>query len=279
MTEKLKTEETRKKKDNEPNPRYPYFGLIGAVGVGKSKLAGLVRSDFGIKLAQEQFMENPYLKGFYEEDPKKFSFDAQMFFLLDKARQMRPLRRDLQERSAMHDPALVQDISIEKVQWRKGWINDDHHEDYERTHKSLIADNFLPTPDVYVALLAKKETVRERIMKRGRKMELSMMEKHPDYFDLITEEINTWIRENRYKIPMVVIETDEVDFVNDDLSKEKVVEEIRAWASYYINSPHQLDGRASDGAKLIFPNFLRVPRNVVDLPPGLPVENKRFYNR
>lgn len=267
MNERLETEETQKKKDNEPNPRYPYFGLIGAVGVGKSKLARLASSVFGIRLVQERPMGNPYLKGFYEEDPKKFSFDAQMFFLLDKARQMRPLRRDLQKGSTIHDPALVQDISIEKVQWRKGWINDNHHEDYERTHRSLIANNFLPTPDVYIALLAKKETVRERIMKRGREMELFMMEKHPGYFDLITEEINTWIRENRYKVPMVMIETDEVDFVNDDLSREKVVEEIKAWAGYYINSPHQLDGRASDGAKLIFPNFLRAPRNAVDLLP------------
>lgn len=267
MNERLKTEETQKKKDNEPNPRYLYFGLVGAVGIGKSFLAELASSVFGIKLARERPMENPYLKGFYEEDPKKFSFDAQMVFLLDKALQMRPLWRDLQERSAIHDPALVQDTLIEKVQWRKDWINDNHHEDYERTHKNLIANNFLLTPDIYVGLLAKKETVRERIMKRGRKMELSMMKKHPDYFDLITEEINTWIRENRYKVPMIVIETDGVDFVNDDSSREGVVEEIRAWASYYINSPHQLDGRASDGAKLIFPNFLRAPRNVVDLLP------------
>ena len=60
-----------------------YITVEGPIGVGKTALARRLASDFGSQLILEQVEDNPFLRKFYE-DPSRYAFQAQLFFLLER---------------------------------------------------------------------------------------------------------------------------------------------------------------------------------------------------
>ena len=69
-----------------------YIAVEGPIGVGKTSLAHLISKELGARLVLEQFEENPFLPEFYK-DPERFSFQTQLFFLLQRYRQQQELNR------------------------------------------------------------------------------------------------------------------------------------------------------------------------------------------
>jgi len=69
-----------------------YVAIEGAIGVGKTSLAKLLSDRLGAKLVLEKFEENPFLSEFYD-DPVRFSFQTQLFFLLQRYQQQQELRQ------------------------------------------------------------------------------------------------------------------------------------------------------------------------------------------
>ena len=63
-----------------------YVAIEGAIGVGKTSLAKLLSDRLGAKLVLEKFEENPFLFKFYD-DPGRFAFQTQLFFLLQRYQQ------------------------------------------------------------------------------------------------------------------------------------------------------------------------------------------------
>src|SRR4029434_2976169 len=70
-----------------------YIAVEGPIGVGKTALARRLAADLGSQLVLEQVEDNPLLRKFYEE-PGRYAFQAQLFFLLERYRQ----QRDIEER-------------------------------------------------------------------------------------------------------------------------------------------------------------------------------------
>jgi len=50
--------------------RFWYIAIEGAIGVGKTTLARMLRDHFGSGLLLEAFEENPFLPKFYESRPQ-----------------------------------------------------------------------------------------------------------------------------------------------------------------------------------------------------------------
>ena len=69
-----------------------YVAIEGAIGVGKTSLAKLLSDRLGAKLVLEKFEDNPFLSEFYE-DPGRFAFQTQLFFLLQRYQQQQELRQ------------------------------------------------------------------------------------------------------------------------------------------------------------------------------------------
>src|ERR1041385_1624248 len=63
-----------------------YIAVEGPIGVGKTALARRLAAEFGSLLLLEQVEENPFLRKFYEE-PERYAFQTQLFFLLERYRQ------------------------------------------------------------------------------------------------------------------------------------------------------------------------------------------------
>lgn len=263
--------------ENEAKERYPYFGLIGPVGVGKTSWGEEFARSFGIARIEENFSENPYLNGFYTKNPADFSFDVQVFFLLDKCRQMRFLQGKLTGSSVLHDPELAQDLLIAKAQHQIGWMSKEQYATYCRVAENIYAGGYLPQPDVTIALLAKYEIIERRIVKRGREDELAMLKRYPDYFRMIAEAVEAWVEEKGGNKSVIAIRVDEYELF-DEKQKDYVIKELKNWARYHLTSAHKLNGRGKDGAELIIPDFLRPDNRIHDTFPGANPESKRFFH-
>lgn len=267
----------------EPEPklqeRYPYFAYVGGVGVGKSESATLLHQNFGLPLFEEEFVDNPYLPPFYTVDPKKYAFDCQMFFLGVEVNHMKALPQRLTQEPVGHDQPPIGDAFFESILWSLDYISDEDHRTYQRSYDALTGKGLVPRPDIYLGLTSSPETAVKRIIDRGREMELIMHEKHPYYFPTIVKAFNSWLKFLSRHYPVITIDTDACDIVNDDGAKEYILNEIRHQAGYYLYSPNQMNGLGADGSHLIIPDFLKPRPTYSDITPGLPTEQKMLQRR
>ena len=84
----------------------PGFIVIeGPIGVGKTTLAKKLAESYGSELLLEDAAENPFMAKFYE-NPRAAALPTQLYFLLQRARQMQELRQ-----GDMFSPVRVSDLS------------------------------------------------------------------------------------------------------------------------------------------------------------------------
>ena len=269
------------RKERAPRQRYPYFAVVGGVGVGKSKLTDLLASSFGLTGFREEFIDNPFLQRFYTEDPREHAFNCQMCFLTEEAKQMRPLVPKLQTTSVVHDQYIEGDAFFENILARKfGFISKDQDATYRSCYRAFMRGNFLPKADIYIGVTSSEETAVERIKDRKREMELIMLDRYPDYFPTITRSFDTWFKLLARRHPVIIINTDTHDFVNSDRARAHVLDEIRAWSGYHLSSPYRLNLRGREGARLVLPDFLKSrPGTYFDITPGLSTDSKMLQRR
>ena len=86
-----------------------YIAIEGPIGVGKTSLAELLSKELGARLVLEDFEDNPFLPDFYN-DPERFGFQTQLFFLLQRYRQQQDLRQvDMFQKLLITDYMFVKD--------------------------------------------------------------------------------------------------------------------------------------------------------------------------
>src|SRR5271154_6153342 len=72
--------------------RRGYIAVEGPIGVGKTSLAQALARELGARLMLEGADNNPFLPRFYE-DPDKYAFPAQLYFLPPRRHQKRELKQ------------------------------------------------------------------------------------------------------------------------------------------------------------------------------------------
>ena len=89
-----------------------YIALEGPIGVGKTSLAQMLSRELSTRLVLEDFEDNPFLSDFYN-DPERFAFQTQLFFLLQRYRQQQELRQvDMFQKLLVTDYMFVKDLSL-----------------------------------------------------------------------------------------------------------------------------------------------------------------------
>lgn len=197
-----------------------FVSVMGTMGSGKTTIANLIAQECGYALVLEQFEDNPFLPKFYT-DMKRWAFHSQIFFLLEKARQLNEIPSLLNQRSVIQDTPIMQDVySYAKAQYELG--NMDRHEWnlYLKTYETLSAH--LPKPDVIVYLTASLDTLMKRIQSRGRSYEQSI----PEEYIALLDRLNASWRAST-NIPIIVIDTDERDIVHKERDREYVIITLR----------------------------------------------------
>lgn len=200
------------------DPKTPrYLAIEGPIGVGKSSLAKILAQKYASRLVKEEVEGNPFLERFYE-NPRKFAFQTQLFFLLSRYRQQRELAQgDLFEVGLVCDYILAKDKIFALIN-----LEDDEISLYESIYKLLVPT--LPKPDLVIYLQARPEVLLSRVRKRGIAYERNIS---LDYLRTLSDAYNEYFFHYN-ETPLLVVNTSEIDFVESPRDLEHLVREVKS---------------------------------------------------
>ena len=193
-----------------------YIAIEGPIGVGKTSLAQLLSKELGARLVLEDFEDNPFLPDFYN-DPERFGFQTQLFFLLQRYRQQQDLRQvDMFQKLLITDYMFVKDRLFASLN-----LDDKEMQLYD-TVASLLERNII-RPDIVIYLQADTDVLMKNIEKRGRNMEKNVTW---EYIDALNQVYTEYFF--RYQdTPLVIINTNNIDFVENESDLKEVIDYIR----------------------------------------------------
>ena len=193
-----------------------HIAIEGTIGVGKTSLAKLLAERLEGRLVLEKFDENPFLEEFYK-NPDHYAFQTQLWFLLSRYRQQQDLQQmDLFTSSLISDYMFVKDRLFAALN-----LNDNEMKLYDMV--ACILEKNIVQPDLVIFLQSDTERLMENIKKRGRDYEVSMDWK---YIDALNQIYNEYFF--RYdKSPLLIINSNDIDFVNNESDLDAIFEFIR----------------------------------------------------
>jgi deoxyguanosine kinase len=148
--------------------------------------------------------------------PEEYAFRTQMFFLLERYTQLQELhQKDLFQNYVVSDYIFEKDKIFAYLN-----LSDDELKIYEHVVQGL--DKNVIAPDLVVYLQSSVERLMANISKRQREIEKEMSE---GYIDNLNDAYNYFF--SRYKASRVmIVNSDEADFVNNPDDFENLVNEI-----------------------------------------------------
>ena len=197
--------------------KIPYhIAIEGTIGVGKTSLAGILGDRLEAKLILEEFEENPFLVEFYK-DSDRFAFQTQLFFLLSRYRQQQQLQQtDLFTKTLISDYMFVKDRLFAALNL------DDKEMSLYNTVARILEKN-VASPDMVIFLQSDTDRLMQNIKLRGREYEKLIDWK---YIDALNQMYNEYFF--RYNdSPLLIINTNDIDFVNNKNDLEEIIEFIR----------------------------------------------------
>jgi len=210
----------------EPN----YIAIEGVLGAGKTTLARMLAEKIDAELLLDDAMNNPFLVDFYK-DKKRYAFSAQLYFLLTRYQQQQTLIvRDLFAQRIVADYSFIRDHIFATVNLSKRELIL-----YEKILPLLKADT--PPPDLTIYLQTSTPVLLERIKKRNFGFERSV---DTDYIDELNNAFNYFFF-HYDDSPLLVVKTDDIDFVENQNDFHNLVEIIKKPISgkkYYVPAGH-----------------------------------------
>jgi deoxyguanosine kinase len=206
-----------------------YICIEGVIGVGKTSLSKKLIEKYSGKLIQEEFEINPFLEKFYKER-EKYAFQAQMFFLVNRFKQLQFLNQEeIFSDFIISDYAFEKDRIFATVNLSLSELNI-----YESLYNNLRRE--LRQPDLVIYLQAGIDKLLYNIKKRGRKMEKHISR---EYLQELSNAYNDFFFKYN-NTPLLIVNTNEIDFVNnkDDFENlcEAIFKEDRSFIEYFYPS-------------------------------------------
>jgi len=207
-----------------------YIAIEGVIGVGKTSLAARLTQTIGAKAVYEEFEKNPFLEDFYN-DPEHYAFQTQIFFLLSRYQQQQILhQQDLFQQCVVSDYIFAKDRIFATLN-----LNEKEMKLYDALAKIMEKD--ITKADLVIYLQSSTDHLMEFIRKRGRNIEKNISE---EYIQALNELYNKFFF-HYSDTPLLVINTDEIDFIHSESDYQDILYEINqhtVGTRYYI--PHKI---------------------------------------
>ena len=206
-----------------------HLAIDGPIGVGKTSLVDLLARRFhGTKILED--VDNPFLPDFYKKK-KGATFQTELFFLLSRYQQQREIAQ-----IDLFTTLVVADYHFPKSKiFACLNLDDSELMIYDKLY-TLLSDS-VPRPDLVIYLQGSLETCLRRVKKRAASYEKGMA---PEYLAQLIEAYNYYFYHYE-ETPLLVVDTNEIDFVNrpadfDDLVTQ--IQKARKGVQYYVPAAH-----------------------------------------
>ena len=192
-----------------------FIAVEGVIGAGKTALAKKLKSKLEAKLILEQFEANPFLESFYS-DRKRFAFQTQMFFLINRFKQQEELNQeDLFTNYIVCDYIFDKDKIFAYLN-----LSAEELKLYENVFP-LLSRN-LRKPDLVIYLQSSLDRLMFNIKKRSRVIERNLTR---SYIEELSNAYNHFFF--RYNsTPLLIVNSTDIDFVNNDEDFEELFRQI-----------------------------------------------------
>ncbi len=210
--------------------QHDFIVVEGPIGVGKTTLAQRLAATFGSDLLLEGADENPFLHRFYK-DPRSVAFQTQLFFLFQRAEQLRALRQ-----GDMFQPVRVADYIIEKDRmFAELTLDAEEFKLYEQVYHHVTLD--APVPDLVIYLQAPVDVLQKRIAGRGREYERQLGD---EYLQRLSESYMNFFY-HYDQSPLLIVNASEINFAHSDEDYHLLLDEIsKARTGRHYFNPTQL---------------------------------------
>jgi deoxyguanosine kinase len=189
-----------------------YIAVEGPIGVGKTSLVKRLAESLGYETLLEDPKANPFLDDFYQS-PRSMAFQTQLYFLLQRARQLKELaaapKKLIADFLLDKDP-LFASITLSEPELKL------YQEVYQQLHLSA------PAPDLVIYLQALPETLLERIHKRGIKSESYISKNYLESLNTAYSELFHYYN----KSPVLIVNAADIDWVNNQADYEQLLKYI-----------------------------------------------------
>ncbi len=197
--------------------QYNFIAIEGNIGAGKTSLSTRIANDFNAKLILEEFEDNAFLPKFYKE-PDKYAFPLEMTFLASRYQQ---LKDKLGQQDLFKDFTISDYYIVKSLIFAKKTLPSDEYNLYTRFFNIIFTQ--IPKPDLLVYLYLETTNLQANIHKRGRPYEMSI---ENEYLDKIQEGYFEYFKQQPDNQRVLIIDTNNIDFVNNNNDYKKIVDII-----------------------------------------------------
>ena len=195
-----------------------HIAIAGNIGAGKTTLTKLLAKHYKFNKQLEDVLENPYLDDFYNQ-MERWSFNLQIYFLNSRFRQVKEIHE--KRKNVIQDRTIYEDANIFAPNLHAmGLMTNRDFENY-RSLFELMEEN-VSAPDLLIYLRSSIPNLVNQIHKRGRDYENSIS---IVYLSRLNERYEAWIH-GYDKGPLLIIDVDDLDFVEKEEDLKVVINEI-----------------------------------------------------
>lgn len=197
-----------------------HVAIAGNIGAGKTTLTTELSKHYNWEAHYESTDNNPYLSDFYD-NMQRWSFNLQVYFLHNRYQQV--LKIISGDKTVIQDRTIYEDAYIFAPNLHDmGLMTGRDFQNYFELFKTM--SNQIQPPDLLIYLKASIPTLVNHIQARGRDYEGSIS---LDYLKRLNERYENWIA-NYDNANLLIVDFDELDFVNNKEDLGKVIDKIDA---------------------------------------------------
>ena len=196
-----------------------HIGVAGNIGAGKTTLTEMLAKHYGWEPKFEAVSYNPYLEDYYK-DIERWSFNLEVYFLKQRFIDILDIARC--GHTVIQDRSIFEGVYIFVANnYAQGNLSKRDFETIMCLFEQMM--ELVKVPDLMIYLRASLPHLIGNIQKRGRELESSI---RLDYLTNLNLRYEQWA--DQYEGKMLVVDTDELDFVERREDLGRVIEKIDA---------------------------------------------------